>query len=59
MWQKCPICNGTGEITLQDGNKKTCDTCNGTKMISTVNGKPPTNENKTINNNNKTKLIYS
>lgn len=41
-WQKCPICNGTGEV-LKDGDKfKTkCRTCNGKGIIHSETGKYP------------------
>ena len=43
MWQKCPICNGTGRTynTLSSSSFDTCSTCNGTKIISELNGLPP------------------
>lgn len=38
MWQKCPICNGTG----QDPNiMLTCMVCGGNKIISEITGLPP------------------
>lgn len=49
MWQKCPICNGSGIAQLENGytqyNDYTvtpkCNVCNGMKIISEVNGLPP------------------
>lgn len=43
MWQKCPICNGTGIIIsdLTQTPSKKCGTCNGKKIISSLTGKPP------------------
>ncbi len=42
MWQKCPVCNGTGKDPLSEGMIKTsCTVCVGMKIISEVNGKPP------------------
>lgn len=45
MWQKCPICNGTGKIP-QDGfisaSYQTCTVCNGFKIINELTGLPPT-----------------
>ena len=38
MWQKCPICNGTGNDPRFNS---TCSTCNGTKIISELTGLPP------------------
>lgn len=43
MWQKCPICNGTGleyePVMTTIG--KICSICNGTKIISELTGLPP------------------
>lgn len=50
MWQKCPVCNGSGRThnTLSSSSFDICSTCNGTKIISQVNGLPPNYEqNKT------------
>lgn len=43
MYQKCPICNGTGVIPTPNITScfKTCDTCNGKKIISSTTGLPP------------------
>ena len=43
MWQKCPICNGTGKIhnTSLLASFDVCSTCNGTKIISELTGLPP------------------
>lgn len=44
MWQKCPICNGTGYDTTTKSVNTTqskCPTCKGERIISTLNGKPP------------------
>lgn len=40
MWQKCPICNGTGHKPTSTGGV-ICETCNGEKIISEQSGKPP------------------
>ena len=40
MWQKCPICNGTG----RDVNYNYCTVCNGYKIIDTITGFPPVKE---------------
>ena len=50
MWQKCPICLGTGidksNVTFNKKNK--CPTCDGKKVINTITGNPPNiNENGT------------
>ena len=45
MWQKCPICNGTGKTGEKLGYysiKPNCSVCQGTKIISEVSGFPPT-----------------
>ena len=40
MWQKCPVCNGTGiDPGVYSLNK--CSVCQGMKIISEVNGLPP------------------
>jgi hypothetical protein len=41
MWQKCPICNGTGTLMNSFGQVLKCETCNGTNIISEVSGLPP------------------
>lgn len=48
MWQKCPICNGTGKQENFDTPNKysTCKTCLGTGIINTLTGKPPIKDNK-------------
>ena len=43
MWQKCPICNGVGEVFpvgISNGPKE-CSVCNGKKIISKLTGEPP------------------
>ena len=40
MWQKCPICNGTGRDSFYQD--KYCTTCNGYKIINELTGLPPT-----------------
>ena len=43
MWQKCPVCEGTG--TVYDITEITClvkcSVCNGTKIINEITGLPP------------------
>ena len=43
MWQKCPICNGTGTLPFNGTYSTTpiCPTCNGSRIISEINGLPP------------------
>lgn len=44
MWQKCPICNGTGRIPNTNYSSSVdsqCDVCHGKKIISQSNGLPP------------------
>ena len=44
MWQKCPICNGTGSDPnwlVHNGNIPKCPTCKGERIISELTGKPP------------------
>ena len=44
MWQKCPICNGSGvepTPTWRSLKYCTCTTCKGEKIISTFTGLPP------------------
>jgi DnaJ-class molecular chaperone len=45
MWQKCPICNGTGinYNTLPSLTSAVCTVCKGTKIISELTGLPPNN----------------
>ena len=40
MYQKCPICNGTGVLT-KDYSENSCKTCNGKGIISEITGLPP------------------
>ena len=43
MWQKCPICLGTGiDNSIIIFNKEIkCSTCDGKKVINTITGNPP------------------
>ena len=47
MWQKCPICNGTGRVFDDNSSPsvfsptKTCNTCSGKGIISQITGLPP------------------
>ena len=43
MWQKCPICNGTGNSynNMTMNTSSTCKTCNGKGIISEITGLPP------------------
>ena len=40
MWQKCPVCNGTGSHGDEFSRAK-CPACNGTGLLSTISGRPP------------------
>ena len=39
MWQKCPICNGTGKDPQY--LDKYCTVCQGARIISELTGLPP------------------
>lgn len=41
MWQKCPICEGTGIIHGIEGTKKICQTCKSYGIINEITGLPP------------------
>ena len=43
MWQKCPICKGTGSTLGVTPNafSSSCPTCNGARVISEITGLPP------------------
>lgn len=43
MYQKCPVCNGTG-YDSQSSVAIKCSVCNGEKIISELTGKPPKHE---------------
>lgn len=40
-WQRCPICEGTGQVWPFVGMPVGCDVCHGQKIIDSVTGKPP------------------
>ena len=42
MYQRCPICNGTGVV---GGFDNKCEVCNGTKIIDEMTGLPPARMN--------------
>lgn len=45
MWQKCPICNGTGRSCLEiytNNTSNPCKTCGSKGIISELTGLPPT-----------------
>ena len=59
MWQKCPMCNGTGSDPnwlVHNGNKPKCPTCKGERIINELTGKPPFEINIDKNKIIKTKL---
>ena len=43
MWQKCPICYGTGKIPNLNSSSaySICTVCNGFKIINKLTGLPP------------------
>lgn len=43
MYQKCPICNGSGNTysNYSLNTSASCKTCRGTGMISEITGLPP------------------
>lgn len=43
MFQKCPICNGTGQDFNFPNLNSACTVCKGAKIIDDKSGKPPTN----------------
>ncbi len=50
MYQRCPLCNGTGinSTSLKTNKVEECTVCNGEKIINSETGKPPKKED-TIN----------
>ena len=40
-WQKCPVCEGTGDVHAYLHLNKQCKVCQGYGIISTANGRPP------------------
>lgn len=51
MWQKCPICNGTGVVPshgITSSSSTLCTVCKGAKIISEVTGLPPDNAAVTL-----------
>ena len=57
MWQKCPICKGTGldpNCFIINNNPPKCPVCKGKRIINSLTGKPPvddTIETETLNIN--------
>ena len=58
MWEKYPICNGTGldsnPIVFNNKPPK-CPTCKGKRIISSLTGKPPIDDTIETSNINKVK----
>jgi len=50
MWQKCPICEGTGRNSapLSDSSYHICSVCEGRKIINVETGLPPKTNNNEI-----------
>lgn len=46
MYQKCPICNGSGIDSNYISSQYLCKTCNGKGIISELTGLPPKEVNK-------------
>lgn len=48
MWQKCPVCDGQGNMVVAPGlSAVTCDICEGRKIIG-PDGKPPVIEQSEV-----------
>ncbi len=47
MWQKCPICNGTGNSNSLVGEivSSICRVCKGKGIINEITGLPPASQN--------------
>lgn len=61
MWQKCPLCNGTGQDEswlIHDGTKSECPTCNGKRIINTLTGNPPVDDRVEKLPSNINKITY-
>ena len=45
MWQKCPVCGGSGEVPnpypTTDIDGLPCSVCGGMKIINDLTGRPP------------------
>jgi RecJ-like exonuclease len=41
MWQKCPLCNGSGVYGAACSIMPSCPTCRGQRIISEITGLPP------------------
>lgn len=64
MYQKCPICNGTGfEFdslpSMNSSRKKECTVCEGSKIISQITGRPPARKANENSSNTKSKGVWT
>lgn len=51
MWQKCPVCSGSGSIGIGFPYGETCSVCNGGKIINSITGQPAFEVVTTTGNN--------
>lgn len=62
MWQKCPMCNGTGSDPswlVHNGNIPKCPVCKGERIINELTGKPPkSNKTETLKSSNIDNFTY-
>ena len=61
MWEKCPICKGTGQDEswlVHNGGKLKCPACNGKRIINTLTGNPPVDDVIETETSNINKVKY-